>query len=159
MSHAGINTSLGKRWHRDTPRGSPSTSSLTSVVVAVRPTDSTPQGPRHQSLLQLRWWLLLDPLTTPTKGLTIDIYSNFGGGSCRTRRQHPQWGPPSTSSSTSVVAAAGPARSTPKGATMYVYFNFGDDRCWTRWQHPQGSHHQRLVQLWCWLLPDRRQHP
>jgi hypothetical protein len=41
-------------------------SSLTSVVAAVGNTDSTPRGP------------------------AIDIFFNFGGGCCRTFRQHPQ---------------------------------------------------------------------
>jgi hypothetical protein len=68
---------------------------------------------RHQRL-QLRWWSLSDPPPAPPRGPTIDVF-NFGGGRCRTCRQHQLGGPPSTSS-TSVVVAAGPAASTPKGA-------------------------------------------
>jgi hypothetical protein len=45
------------------------------------------------------------------EGHAIDV-SNSGGGRCRTCRQHPPGGPPSTSP-TPMVAAAGPADSTP----------------------------------------------
>jgi hypothetical protein len=59
-----------------------------------------------------RWWLLLDPLAVPPRGGTIDVFFNIGGGRCWTRRQHPK-GPPSTSSSTSVMAAVGPIDNAP----------------------------------------------
>jgi hypothetical protein len=62
------------------------------------------------------------------RGPAIDV-SNSDGGRCRTCRQQPPEGPPSTSP-TPMVATAGPAASTP-----------------------QGARHQRL-QLWWWPLPD-----
>jgi hypothetical protein len=49
----------------------------------------------------------------------------------------PPEGPPSTSSA-SVVAAAGPADNTPRGPTIHV-FNFGGGHYWTCRQHPPGS--------------------
>jgi hypothetical protein len=101
-----------------------------------------PQGAHHRHL-QLRWWPLPEILTSTPRGPTIDVF-NIGGGRCRTCRQHPQgvrhlrlqlrwWplseiltatprGPPSTSS-TSVVVAAGPAASTPRGPAIDVCLN------------------------------------
>jgi hypothetical protein len=55
------------------------------------------------------------------RGPAIDV-SNFGGGHCRTYRQHPPGGPPSTSP-TPMVAAAGPVSSTPKGPANDVSLN------------------------------------
>jgi hypothetical protein len=99
-----------QRYRQHPPGGLPSTSS-TSVMAAVGPVGSTP------------------------KGSAIDVF-NFGSGRCRRYRQHPLgacnrrlqlwWWPlpkippappgdlPSTFS-TSVLAAAGPAVSTPQG--------------------------------------------
>jgi hypothetical protein len=68
------------------PGGPPLTSS-TSVVVAVGPVASTPQRARHRRL-QLQWWSLPDLPPAPPRRPTIDV-SNFGGGRCRTYRQHP----------------------------------------------------------------------
>jgi hypothetical protein len=65
-----------------------------------------------------RWWPLSEIPATPLKGPAIDFF-NFSGGCCRTCRQHPPWGLPSTSS-TSVVAAAEPAASTPQGAHRHL---------------------------------------
>jgi hypothetical protein len=58
-------------------------------------------------LHQLRWWPLLGFPTPSPRGPTIDIFVNFGGGRCRGSRHRLLGGPPSTSSSTSVVAVAG----------------------------------------------------
>jgi hypothetical protein len=69
----------------------------TPVVAAVRPAGNTPQGP------------------------AIDV-ANSGGGRCRTYRQHPTGGPPSTSP-TLMVAAAGPAGSTPQGPAIAASLN------------------------------------
>jgi hypothetical protein len=77
---------------RTTLGGLPLTSSSTSVVAAAGPAGSTPRG------------------------AAIDVILSFGGGHCRTRRQHPQGGPLSMSSSTSVVATAERADNKPKGA-------------------------------------------
>jgi hypothetical protein len=104
------------------------------VVAVTGDTDSTPRGP------------------------AIDVF-NFGGSRCQTLPATPPKGPPSTSS-TSEVAAAGPAASTPQGAhhrslqlrwwplTDLVastprgpaidVFNFGGGRYRTCRQHPQG---------------------
>jgi hypothetical protein len=68
------------------------TSSSTTVVAAVRNTDSTPRGP------------------------AIDVFFKFGGGCWQKYREHPLGGPPSMCSSTSVVAAARNTDSTPQGA-------------------------------------------
>jgi hypothetical protein len=127
----------------NSPRG-PSLMSSTSVVVNAGPAASTSQGPAHRRL-QLRWWPLPDLLTAPPRGCAIDV-SNFGGDHCRTYRQHPPGGPPSTSLS-SVVATAGPAGSTPQGPTIDVsnfgegrsaidVSNFGGDGYQTCWHHP-----------------------
>jgi hypothetical protein len=70
------------------------------VVAAVGPTGSTPSRP------------------------AIDTFSNHGGGRCWTHRQHPQGGPPSTSSPTTVVAAVGPTDSTPRGAVIDVFSSY-----------------------------------
>jgi hypothetical protein len=94
------------------PRGQPSTS-LTSMVTAIGPAASTLQEARHRRL-QLRWWSLPGMPAAPLRGPAIDVF-NFGGGRCRTCRQHPPRGPSSTSS-TLMVAAVGPAASTPQGA-------------------------------------------
>jgi hypothetical protein len=66
------------------------------VVDAAGPTDSAPQGTRHQRLLQPLWWSLSDPPTAPPGGL------------------------PSTYCSTSVVDVVGPTGSTPRGPTIYI---------------------------------------
>jgi hypothetical protein len=86
----------GRCWtcRQHLPGGLPSTSP-TSVVAAAEPADSTPQGGRHRCL-QLWWWPLPDLPPAPPRGPTIDV-SNFVGGNCRTCRQHPLGGPPSTS--------------------------------------------------------------
>jgi hypothetical protein len=60
-----------------------------------------------------QWWPLSEIPTTPPRGPAIDVF-NFNGGRCQTCRQHPPGGPPSTSS-TSVVATAGPVACTPHG--------------------------------------------
>jgi hypothetical protein len=108
MSLAGINKRLGKRWWTLQPRSGG---------------------------LQLRWWPLPDLSAAPLKRPAIDVFFNFGDGHCWTRWQHPTWGPPSMSSSTSVVVAPGHVGSTLQGAAIDV-FNFGGGRCWTRRQHP-----------------------
>jgi hypothetical protein len=113
----------------------------------------------------------------PLKRSAIDVFFNFGGGHCWTRWQHPTWGPPSMSSSTSVVATPGHAGSTlqrarhrrlqlwwwplsnppaapRKGPAIDVFFNFVGGRCQTRQQHPQGAHHRRLLQLRWWSQSD-----
>jgi hypothetical protein len=114
-----------------------------------RPCHQHPQGARRRRL-QHRWRPLSEIPTAIPRGPAIDVF-NIGGGRCRTCRQQPQgarhqrlqlwWsllpnllptpprGPPSTSS-TSVVAIAGPTTSTPQGATIGV-FNFGSGRCQT----------------------------
>jgi hypothetical protein len=58
-------------------------------------------------------------------GPTIDVF-NFGGGCCQTCRSTPTGAPPSTSS-TSVVAAAGLAVSTHRAPPIDV-FNFDGGR-------------------------------
>jgi hypothetical protein len=103
--------------------GMPSTSS-TLVVAAARNPDNTHRGP------------------------AVDVF-NIGGGRCQNYHQHPQGGrhrclqhrwwllpdlPPAhpgglpSTSSTTVVAAARPAASTPRGLTINV-FNSGGGCC------------------------------
>jgi hypothetical protein len=105
------------------PGGPPSTSFSTSVVDATGPTGNVPQGVRHRRLLQPQWWTLPGPPTAPPGGLpltpsstsvvdavgptdnaprgpAIDVFFNLSGGHYRTRRQYPQGGPTSTSTST-----------------------------------------------------------
>jgi hypothetical protein len=68
-------------------------------------------------------------------------------------------GPPSTSSSTLVVAAVGHSASTPRGppstssSTSVVVAARDTDST------PQGVRHRRLLQLWWWLLLNFGQHP
>jgi hypothetical protein len=119
-----------------------------------------PPGACHRCPLQPQWWLLLDPLVASSRGATIDIIFNLSGGHCWTRRQRPLEGPPSISSSTSVVATARPTSSAPQeahhrhhlrpqwwllsdlsvalpmGPTIDVFFNLGGGHCQTRLQHP-----------------------
>jgi hypothetical protein len=106
-----------------------------------------------------QWSLLPEIPAAPRRGPAIDV-SNFGGGRYRTYRQHPPGGPPSTSS-TSMVAAARHAGSTPQGA-CHRHFelrwwplpnmpgaphrgsaidvsNFGGGRCRPCRQHPPGG--------------------
>jgi hypothetical protein len=128
------------------------------VVVTVGHATSTPQGVRHQRL-QLRWWPLPDMPPAPSRRSAIDIF-NFGDGRCRTYRQHPLGSPPSTSS-TSVVVATGHTASTPRGdrhrrlqlrwwplpdmlsapprGPAIDVSNFGGGRCQTCRQHPLGG--------------------
>jgi hypothetical protein len=110
-------------------------------------------------------------------GPAINISFNFGGGRYQTHQQHPLGGPTSTSSTTSVVAAARsggstprgppsispltsvvaavrPTGSTPWGPAIDVFYNFDGGRCWTRRQHPQGDYHRCPLQLHWWPLPD-----
>jgi hypothetical protein len=122
-----------QRYRQHPPGGLPSTSS-TSVMAAVGPVGSTPKGSaidvfnfgsgrcrryRQHPLgacnrrLQLWWWPLPKIPPAPPRGPAIHVF-NFGDGRCRTCRQHPPGVPPSTSP-TSVVAATGPAGSTPQG--------------------------------------------
>jgi hypothetical protein len=77
------------------PPGGPPSTSLTSMVGATGSTASSPQGGCHRRL-QLRWWSLPDLPPAPPKGAANDVF-NFGSGRCRTCRQHPTEGPPSTS--------------------------------------------------------------
>jgi hypothetical protein len=143
--------------------------SSTSVVVVAGPAASTPQGAHHRHhqhqwwplqdlppapqgsrhrCLQLRWWPLPEiPIATP-RVVAIDVF-NIGGSHCRTSRQQPPGRPPSTSS-TSVVATAGPAGSTPRGPTINVSI-FSGGRCLTCRKHPQGACRRRLQHRW-WLL-------
>jgi hypothetical protein len=53
------------------------------------------------------------PAGSAPKGLTIIVFFNLGGGRYRTHQMHPPGGLPSTSSSNSVVATAGPTDSAP----------------------------------------------
>jgi hypothetical protein len=52
---------------------------------------------------------------SPPKGPAIDVFFNFSGGCCRSYRQHLPRGPPSTSSSTSVVVTVGATGNTSQG--------------------------------------------
>jgi hypothetical protein len=90
---------------------------------------TTPQVARHRRLLQHRWWTLPDLPSAPPRGSTIDAFFILGGGRCQTRRQHTLGGPPSMTSSTSVVNAAELANSAAK-----------------------GTRHQRLLQPRWWPL-------
>jgi hypothetical protein len=132
----------------------------TPVVATARPVASTTQGAHHRCF-QLRWWPLLDLPPAPPRGPAIDV-SNFGGGRCRTCRQHPEgachrhlqlrWSPlsdlppapprsPQSTSPTSVVATAGPTASTPRGPTIDVS-NSDGGRCWTCQQQPSGARYR-----------------
>jgi hypothetical protein len=83
--------------------------SSTSVVVAVRPTASNPQGgpPSVSPTLVVA---AARPTDSTPREPAIVIFS-FSGDRCRTCRQHPQG--PALTSPTLVVATAGPTASTP----------------------------------------------
>jgi hypothetical protein len=153
------------------PSASPSIDVSNSSGDRYRTCRQQPLGVRHRRL-QLRWWPLLDLPTTP-RGPAIDVL-NSSGGRCWTYHQHPLGGPPSMSP-TPVVAATGPAASTPQGPRHR--------RLQIRWwllsdlptapprgppstsptpvvatvgptaSNPQGACHRRLQLQW-WLLPD-----
>jgi hypothetical protein len=107
MHKDGIRTSKGDQ--------APSlTSSSTLVVVVVGPADSTPKG-LAIDIFNFGVGHCRTPTATPPKVPAFDVFFNFGGGRCWTYWQHPPRSMPSTSSLTSVVAAAGPTSSTPKG--------------------------------------------
>jgi hypothetical protein len=89
-----------------TPQG-PAINVLTSVVAAVESTASTPRG-SVIIVFNFGGGRCRTLLLAPPRGLAIDVF-NFRGGRCRICRQHPLGGLPSTSS-TSVVAVAGPCR-------------------------------------------------
>jgi hypothetical protein len=96
----------------------------------------------------------------------------------RGQEHAPPRGAPSTSSLTSVVAAAGATDSTSQGAchrhllqlqwwlllelstappwgpAIDVFFNFGGGCCWSYWQHLPGGSHQGLIQPQWWLLSE-----
>jgi hypothetical protein len=94
-------------------------SSLNSVVDAVRPASSVPQGARHRCRLQALWWTLLDPPAAPPGG------------------------PPLTSSSNSVEDPAGPTNSAPRRPAIDVFFK---TQWWTLPDPsaaPQGARHRR----------------
>jgi hypothetical protein len=143
------------------PRGPPSTSSSTSEVDTTEPTDSTPRGPAIDVVFNIGGRHCQNRRQHPPGGPVIDVLFNLDGGHCRTRLQLPQgarhgrllqprwWtlldppvapprGPPSTSSSTSVVDVAGPTDSAPRGPTIDVFFNLGGGRYRTRRHRPQG---------------------
>jgi hypothetical protein len=63
------------RYRQQPLGGPPSTSSSTSVVATVGDTSS--QGTRHQHLLQLRWWVLPEIPTAPSRGAAIDVWLNL----------------------------------------------------------------------------------
>jgi hypothetical protein len=79
-------------------------------------TGSAPRGPAIDVIFKTWWWMLSDSPVPPPRGATIDVFFNLGGGLCRTCRQRPLGGMPSTSSPTSVVDATGPTGSAPQGA-------------------------------------------
>jgi hypothetical protein len=74
------------------------------------------------------------------------MFLTVGGGCFRISSSGTSQGP-AIDVSTSVVAAAGPATSTPQGPTIDV-FNFDGTRCRNCSQHPQGARHQRLRLRW-----------
>jgi hypothetical protein len=152
------------------PRGPPSTLSSNLVVDAARLIGSAPQGARHRHHLQPWWWMLPDPLAVPPGGSPSTSSSKLGGGRCRTHRQHPPRGPPSTSYSTWVVESAGLTDSAPyrgvhhrrrlqprwwtlpdlpatppRGPAIDVISNLNGGHCRTHRQRPQGARHQCLA--------------
>jgi hypothetical protein len=88
------------------------------------------------------------------QGPAIDVIFNIGGGRCWTHQQCLRGGPPSTSSSTSMVNAARPVGSAPQGPAIDIIFNIGGGHCRTRRQCPQGARHRHLPQAQWWTLLD-----
>jgi hypothetical protein len=67
------------------------------------------------------------------------VFKTQWHGCCRTHRQRPLRGRPSTSSPNSVVDAAKPIDSAPQGAAIDVIFKLGGRRCRTHQQCPSGG--------------------
>jgi hypothetical protein len=112
------------------PRGPPSTSSSTLVVATTELVGSTLQGGRHERLLHLRWWPLVDPLAAPL-GDPPYVSSSSSVVAAAGLVGTPPGGPPLTSSTSSVVAVA-----RPTGSTTHK------------------PHHRCLLHLQWWLLLD-----
>jgi hypothetical protein len=75
-----------------------------------------------------------------SRGATINVFYNFGGGCYRTSASTPPLGaPPSMSSSASVVATTGDIDSTPRGPTINVFFNFSGGSYRTSTNTPLGG--------------------
>jgi hypothetical protein len=100
-----------------------------TTEAATGATGNSPQGAHHQRLPHLRWWSLSDPPVATHRG------------------------PPSTSSSTLVVATVRHARKRPQGARNRRLPHLR----WCPPPHPlvapPGPRHRCLLQLWWWPLP------
>jgi hypothetical protein len=70
------------------------TSSLASVVAAAEPIGNTPRGP--SSMTSTMVVAAVGPIDITFQVPAIDVFFSFGGGHCRTCRQHPLGGPPLT---------------------------------------------------------------
>jgi hypothetical protein len=95
------------------------TSSSTTMVAAAGAPGSTPRGPAVERLHRLRWWLLLELPAAPPGGPPSNVFVKYDGGRCRSSRQHPQGPRCRTSSSTTMVAAAGGPGSIHGGPVSY----------------------------------------
>jgi hypothetical protein len=81
----------------------------------------------------------------------MDVFFNFGGGRCRTCQQYLPGDPPST---TSVVTAVRPTGNTPRGPPLMSSSTLVVATAGPSGSASQGSHHRRLLQLQCWPLSD-----
>jgi hypothetical protein len=88
------------------PKGGAPSPSLTSMVGAPGPIDSTPRGPAIDDVSTSVVAAAGHAGSTP-RGPAIDVF-NFDSGRCRTYDQHPPGGPPSTSPTSGPPAPAPP---------------------------------------------------
>jgi hypothetical protein len=58
------------------------------------------------------------------RGPAIDVFIDYDGGRCRSSRQHPRGAHRRTSSSTTMVVAAGAPGSTPRGPAVDVFIDY-----------------------------------
>jgi hypothetical protein len=76
----------------------------------------------------------------------VEVSTYYDGA----KDKHPQGGPASTSSSTTMVAAVGAPGSTPRGPAVDVFINYDGGRYRSSWKHHQGP----AIDVWLknWYL-------
>jgi hypothetical protein len=109
---------------KDTQGAHRRTSSSTMMVAGAGAPDSTPRGPTVERLHRLRWWPLPELPAAHPGGPPSNVFVDYDGGHCQSSRQHTQGARRRTSSSTTMVAAAGALGSTPRGPAVDVFIDY-----------------------------------
>jgi hypothetical protein len=73
------------------------------------------------------------------RGPAIDVFIDYDGGHCRSSRQHPRGAHRRTSSSTTMVDAAGAPGSTPRGPAIDVFINYDGGATRAPGSTPRGA--------------------